>query len=145
MQFFDQILTGIVLNFLIMTSYFKTLFEYNHHHNRQLCEAFEVNAEKITEKATSLFNHILNAHQIWNNRINPVQPQFSGWVIHDPAELQEINQMNHAQTLDILKKFDLGQSLHYTNSRGESYTNEIRDILFHIINHSTYHRGQIAL
>jgi uncharacterized damage-inducible protein DinB len=26
---------------------------------------------------------------------------------------------------------------------GDTYTNSVQEILFHIINHSTYHRGQI--
>lgn len=39
----------------------------------------------------------------------------------------------------ILKK-----KISYKNSRGERFENSVRDILFHVINHSTYHRGQIA-
>jgi uncharacterized damage-inducible protein DinB len=32
----------------------------------------------------------------------------------------------------------------YKNTRGESFENSVRDILFHINNHSTHHRAQIA-
>lgn len=32
----------------------------------------------------------------------------------------------------------------YKTSKGDAFQNTVKDILFHIINHSTYHRGQIA-
>ena len=34
--------------------------------------------------------------------------------------------------------------VHYTNTNGQAFDNSVRDILFNVINHSTYHRGQIA-
>jgi uncharacterized damage-inducible protein DinB len=39
----------------------------------------------------------------------------------------------------------LTEKVTYTNSKGESFTSEVRDILMHVITHSVYHRGQIAL
>ncbi len=32
----------------------------------------------------------------------------------------------------------------YTNSKGESWTSTVEDILTHVVIHSAYHRGQIA-
>ncbi|MCF8317339.1 MAG: hypothetical protein K9I02_01220 [Haliscomenobacter sp.] len=34
--------------------------------------------------------------------------------------------------------------INYSNSKGQLFSNSIQDMLFHIINHSTYHRGQVA-
>ncbi|MBL7865765.1 MAG: damage-inducible protein DinB, partial [Cyclobacteriaceae bacterium] len=31
----------------------------------------------------------------------------------------------------------------YTNTKGQSFSNTVRDILFHVANHTTHHRGQI--
>jgi uncharacterized damage-inducible protein DinB len=33
----------------------------------------------------------------------------------------------------------------YQNTKGEAYQNTIKDIMFHIINHSSYHRGQVMM
>lgn len=126
-----------------MTSYFQELFEYNHHFNQQLITIFVEQSHHITEKANRLFNHVINAHQIWNSRILNQHP-FGVWDIHDPQDLSTINHTNHNHTQDIIDHFDLLKIVDYSNSKGQAYTNTIQDILFHVINHSTYHKGQIA-
>ena len=32
----------------------------------------------------------------------------------------------------------------YKNSKGIEFSNTVQDVIFHVINHSTYHRAQIA-
>jgi uncharacterized damage-inducible protein DinB len=39
---------------------------------------------------------------------------------------------------------DLVRPVHYTNSKGETYTSTVADIMMHVAMHSAYHRGQIA-
>ena len=127
-----------------MKMFFKELFEYSHHFNQKLGDVFIASPDKTSEKAIRLYNHILNAHQIWNNRIDLKHPAFGVWEIHDVMELKIIDQANYKHTLEILERFDLDQTIGYANSKGQAFTNRVRDILFHAINHSTYHRGQIA-
>ena len=127
-----------------MKQFFKELFEYSHHFNQNLADVFKDNQGKTSEKAEKLFNHILNAHQIWNNRIDPKQPTFDSWELHDIQDLKNIDKTNYEQTLQILDKFDLNETINYSNSKRQAFSNNIRDILFHVINHSTYHRGQVA-
>ena len=127
-----------------MKQFFKELFEYGYHFNQKLGDVFNESPDKISERAIKLYNHILNAHQIWNNRIEPEQLVFGVWEIHNAQDLKSIDQTNYQHTLQILDKFDLSEMINYANSKGKTYSNSIRDILFHIINHSTYHRGQIA-
>ena len=128
-----------------MKQFFKELFEYNHHCNQKLADIFTGDPAGISEKAVKLYNHILNAHQVWNNRIEPVQAAFGVWQIHPDGGLKAIGEANYQHTLHILDKPDLNGIISYTNTKGQTFHNSIRDILFHIINHSTYHRGQIAL
>ena len=127
-----------------MKQFFKELFEYSNHCNQKLGDAFDDNPEKTSEKALKLFSHILNAHQIWNNRINPVQTTFKVWELQQVKDFKSIDKTNYEQTLEILDKFPLGEIINYSTSNGQAFSNSVRDILFHVINHSTYHRGQIA-
>jgi uncharacterized damage-inducible protein DinB len=123
-------------------SFFKELFEYNHHYNQKLCDFFS--EHQISEKSVRWFNHILNAHHVWNNRIEAKRPIFGPWDLHRLDGLKDIDTANFEQSLQILENFDLGEMIRYTNTKGEAFANKVRDILFHVINHSTYHRGQIA-
>lgn len=64
--------------------------------------------------------------------------------MHPNQICKHIDRINYEHSLLILGDSDLDKTIHYTNTREQVFNNSIRDILFHIINHSTYHRGQIA-
>ena len=127
-----------------MKQLFKELFEYSHHFNQKLSDVFINYPDKTSEKAVKLFNHLLNAHQIWNNRIQPKQTAFGVWELHAIQDLKNIDNSNFERTLQILDTIDLNETVNYSNSKGQEFSSRTRDIFFHIINHSTYHRGQIA-
>lgn len=127
-----------------MKPFFKELFEYSHHLNQKLGEVFLEHSDKTSEKSVALFNHIINAHQIWNGRMLRGEDLFGVWKIHPAGELQGIDKSNFDQTMMILDETDLSTSVTYQNSKGQRFQNSVRDVLFHIINHSTHHRGQIA-
>ena len=42
-------------------------------------------------------------------------------------------------------RLDLIRMVEYRNSKGEAWSNRVEDILTHVLMHSAYHRGQIAL
>jgi uncharacterized damage-inducible protein DinB len=127
-----------------MKQFFNELFEYSHNFNQKLGDVFNDSSAKTSEKAKKLYNHILNAHQIWNNRIDPKQTTFGVWEIHPIQDCKNIDIINYEHSLLILDKFDLNDTISYANTKGQTFGNSIRDIFFHAINHSTYHRGQIA-
>ncbi|MBX3241919.1 MAG: DUF664 domain-containing protein [Chitinophagaceae bacterium] len=128
-----------------MKQFFRELFEYSHHFNQELGDIFAGNADGLPERSVKLYSHILNAHHIWNSRITLQQATFGVWTVHDITNCRTIDRSNHENTLLIIDKLDLDETISYTNSRGDRFTNSVRDILFHIVNHSTYHRGQIAM
>ena len=107
-------------------------------------EVFIENPDKISDKSVKLFNHILNAHQIWNNRIDQQEKAFEVWGIHNTQDCKSIDKMNIEHSLLTLETFDLYSKIDYTNTNGKYFNNSIRDTLFHVINHSNYHRAQIA-
>lgn len=128
----------------MISEFFKELFEYNHRMNSRLCEVLRGVSAGAIPNAERLFSHVLNAHQIWNNRIDRTEPDFGVWEILPPEKYVDINDANYARTLRILETLDPNETRTYKNSKGSEFTNVIRDVLFHIINHSTHHRGQIA-
>lgn len=127
-----------------MKEFFKELFEYNHHTNQKLWAIFNENPNKTSEKSMKLYSHILNAHHIWNSRINAVQATYEVWKLHPIQNCMDIDKANYENSLLILDKFDLNEIMNYKTTNGLAFNNSIRDTLFHVINHSTYHRGQIA-
>ena len=128
-----------------MKPFFKELFAYNHRSNQQVIAALTRQVENIPEKCIQLQSHILNAHQVWNSRIEPNQKPFGIWDIHPIEDWAGIEQDNHENSLLILDKYNLEDRIHYKTSKGDPFSNTVRDILFQVINHSTYHRGQMAM
>lgn len=127
-----------------MKSYFKELFDYTYHHNREIILLTTARTDAaINEKHILLLNHTINAHEIWNLRIKDCDCKTGVWEIRTAAQIEKQNHINYKTTLEIIENTDFEKVISYTNSKGHHYTNIIKDILFHIINHSTYHRGQI--
>ena len=128
-----------------MNAFFKELFDYNQHCNQQLLDVFLAQPDQMSEKAVKLFHHLLNAHHIWNNRIQGKTPAYTVWQLHENNSLlQDILENNYKDTLQLLDSCDLQQVIAYKTSTGVPFENTTKDILFHVINHSTYHRAQIA-
>lgn len=119
------------------------MFEYTYHFNLEVISLLK-GGEAMPKKALRLLNHTLNAHEIWNTRIFQKTPAVGVWDIRPFETLESVNTNNFWQTADILDGYEFNNIVTYTNSRGETFANTVQDILFHIINHSTYHRGQIA-
>lgn len=124
--------------------FFKDAFEYNYHFNQELIELFESNKQIIPEKSIQLLNHLINAQQIWNERILEQQPSVGVWEIRSLENLKNVNENNYNKSLSILNNTQLNQKIVYKNSKGIEFSNTVQDIIFHVINHSTYHRAQIA-
>ncbi|UEQ77557.1 DinB family protein [Chryseobacterium arthrosphaerae] len=118
------------------------LFEYTYHFNNEMIKIISKNKDILDERTVSLINHTLNAQQIWNARISG-EATFEVWQINPFESLEEINHQNFLKSIDIVQNSDLDKRVEYQNSRGTKFENSIFDMLFHAVNHSTYHRGQI--
>ncbi|WP_224994906.1 DinB family protein [Cesiribacter sp. SM1] len=132
-----------------MEAAFKDWFAYNHQANETMIGVLQ-NRGLGLNKAMEICSHILTAHQIWLNRIYPIdKQQHLPWEKHDQLEYGEINNQNYQNTLLFLQSVDMGMHLDkpipYQNTKGVPFINSIQEIYFHILAHSAYHRGQLTL
>ena len=102
--------------------------------------------EEVPQKVLERFSHILNAHHIWNARVIGKVPEYTVFQIHDIQHWGDIHYENQRASFEITSNADdFDKRIDYENTEGRLFTNTLQDILFHIINHSTHHRGQIAV
>lgn len=125
-----------------MKKFFKDIFEYHNHFNQKLIEQLRENEVVLPERSIPLFAHIINAHQIWNARITDKE-KLGVHQKHTLDECRRIDNENFRETLRILDEHELEEKVTYKNSKGTEFASSIQQILFHISNHSSHHRGQI--
>lgn len=126
-----------------MEGFFNQLFDYNFYCNKKLIEQV-VEFDAISDTTIKLFSHILNAHHIWNKRILKEESTYDVWQIHEVVDWQDIHYENQRATFEIIRNNDdLNIRIDFMTTEGRAFANDLKDILFHIINHSTHHRGQI--
>jgi len=128
-----------------MTEFYQNLFHYTHYANKKVISILQEHAVEDTPQAMVLMNHLINAHQLWNNRVSPHEESFGVWQIHPRHQLHLLDQVNYERSLELLSVIVLEKEITYTNTFGDTYTRTVGKIFYHIINHSNYHRGQIAL
>ena len=126
-----------------MKGFLQQLFDYNFYSNKKLIEQCAA-METVPEKSMQLFSHILNAHHIWNHRIVGKPSEFDVWQLHALEDWGDLHYENQRTSFEIIRNTDdFNTRIDYENSQGRTYANDLKDILFHMINHSTHHRGQI--
>ena len=125
-----------------MKDFFIDIIEYQHRLNALIINQMLESATKLPERAHLLMCHSINAHQIWNARILD-QKTFGVFERYFLQEMLSHNNTNLSNTIQIINSIDLTDSITYQNTKGVSFTNTVRDILFHISNHYSHHRGQI--
>ena len=128
-----------------METFFNEIFDYNFHCNKKLIEQC-LALDAVPSETRRLFSHILNAHHLWNARILNKPSDYEVWQEHDVKNWADIHYENQRSSFEIITNADnFDRRIDYENTEGRLFTNTLQDILFHIINHSTSHRGQIAV
>jgi len=135
----------------------RSLFDYTDWANvRCLGAADELTEEQFTRALGSSFSsirdtiaHILGAEWIWLRRWQGESPSASpSWV--NGATRPELNTRRNevaterAAFLQTLRDSDLQRRIRYRNLAGEWWEYPLENVLVHVVNHSTYHRGQVA-
>ena len=133
------------------------LYDYNSWANARILTACTaLTDEQFTRNLGSSFPsvrdtlvHILGAEWIWcerwHGRSHPDLPP--GLEFPNLAAVRERwseVQRNLAEFVASLRDEDLTRELSYQNTKGEAFTHPLWPALQHVVNHSTYHRGQVT-
>ncbi len=124
--------------------------------DRLIAAAAELTAEEWKRDLRSSFPsvaatvaHILGAEWLWLRRWQGESPtQLPGWVEESmPELLRAVNAEVHAdrdQFMSTLGDVDLSRIVAYRRLNGEAGEQPLGDLMMHVVNHSTYHRGQVV-
>lgn len=129
-----------------MKKYFLKLYQYNAWANKRVLGTLQrqnVNDEKIL----SLMGHVIAALFLWLHRIKGLPaPDVKLWGNYQLDQLNGLSEKAGKEWLDFIERTDnFNREMAYKNYVGEDYTNNVEMIMIHLVNHSSYHRAQIAM
>jgi uncharacterized damage-inducible protein DinB len=130
---------------------FLRMFTYDDWANRQCLVAMRA-SKSISADTVGRMGHVLSAQRLWLERIFKQPQSMSVWppsTIDDCTVLADEMSVAWQHFLTRLgNQFapgSLDDKVEYRNSKGEPWSSRVEDILTHVLFHSAYHRGQIAL
>src|ERR1017187_5811093 len=130
-----------------LKDFFLKQLEYNDAMNlTQLGRLKEL--ENPPHECVELLAHIAKAELLWLERLygtETIKKHFlDKWSL---AETEDHLHDSHQGWLSYLNEIDedgLNKIITYKNLKGDEFRNNLYDIIFHVINHSTHHRAQIS-
>jgi len=127
----------------------RRMFAYNEWANLRTIESLKQTASPSV-KAIRALAHLVIAEKEWLARF--IETEASARTNFWPAStIEECEAMfgetrkAYAALLADLAEAGLDSTATYKNSKGVEYTTSLRDMLWHVLMHSTYHRGQVAM
>ena len=129
---------------------FVRMFAYDHWANQQCLRALRADAssDKDVGPVVRRMAHILSAEKLWLERMLRLPQTMAVWPGSSLDECEALADEAGAawkKYLDSLSADGLAEVVDYKNTKGESWRNRVGDVLTHVIMHSAYHRGQIAM
>ncbi|WP_157558011.1 DinB family protein [Niabella aurantiaca] len=137
-------------------TYFTELAEFNRASTAQVCSWLQqISDEQWQQPVVSSFNsiratalHVVNAENAWLQRLKkePVvrlDQDFPG----SRPELLALWEQTSRQFRDWMEGFDaikLKEPFSYRRFNGQEYTSRYYQVFAHVVNHATYHRGQLV-
>jgi uncharacterized damage-inducible protein DinB len=129
-----------------MKHYFLKLYQYNVWATNRVLSALTRQQVK-NEKILSIMGHIVAAQYLWLHRIKGLPPaDVKLWGEYSLPQLVKMAEDSGRLWLEFIEGTEnFNRELTYRNYTGDPYINNVEMIMIHLVNHSTYHRGQIAL
>jgi len=133
------------------------VYEYNRWANARVLDAvskltseqFSRDLQSSHRSVRDTLAHILAAEWIWLERWKGVSPK----ALLIPSEFPTVESLktrwavvegDYAEFINGVTDGSLATVITYTNTRGEEWTYPLGQMLQHVMNHSSYHRGQVT-
>lgn len=129
-----------------MKRYFLKLYQYNAWANKLVIDCLS-GQDIRDDKILALMGHIVAAQFLWLHRIKSLPaPDLKLWGTYKLDQLNDLAEKAGRQWLEFVESTDnFDREMSYKNYVGDQYTNNVEMIMIHLVNHSSYHRAQIAL
>jgi uncharacterized damage-inducible protein DinB len=126
-----------------MTPLLQKLLRYDNWANRETLNSLGRNAPP---KSLKWMAHIVGAELLWLARLRNEPPVMAVWPDLDLNGCSDGLDEASRQWSAYLRSGGVHpyDNVSYRNSKGETWTNTVEDVLIHVTIHSAYHRGQIA-
>ena len=131
----------------MLKDHFSHLLKYNDWATRETAGSIK-GFEKKDERLVELLSHIVSAQKVWLNRTLQRDVHSDPWQKHTIEECVSHSALLTSEWINFLEGLhenDFEKRVEYLNTKGERFSNKIKDIVIQVINHSSYHRAQIAL
>ena len=139
-----------------MKRHIYTQVDYNLWANRKTTELLASLGPSVLDESIAnsfptikeTLKHLHYAESIWLQRIQLNEDTQIPWPDANPSADQLYSDLNQASQdlkdyVDGLNTDDLGRTVSFITGEGASLSNTVERIIYHVINHSTYHRGQV--
>jgi len=93
-----------------------------------------------------VISHMISADEVWFARIKGESPPSLARTPFTNIE-EASSYQNKLQTQIheyLMSTNDIEKIVSYSNTKGEKFQNSILEIMQHVVNHGTYHRGNIS-
>jgi uncharacterized damage-inducible protein DinB len=139
-------------------SYIRELYSYNAWANRRVLDACsDLSNDQLTQQVGGSFGSLRNtlAHIIdvewlylerWHGRAPASLPKAE--LYEDFRSLRERYEMvtqDFEKSIRALTDAELNGGVEFKNTKGTLYRHPLWEMLVHLVNHSTYHRGQVTV
>jgi len=129
-----------------MKAYFLKLYQYNAWSNKRVLGCL-TRQNVRDEKILSIMGHIVAAQFLWLHRIKGLPPaSVKLWGEYTLEQVVSMGEEAGRLWLEFVESTDdFNRELTYTNYVNDPYVQNVETIMIHLVNHSSYHRAQIAL
>jgi uncharacterized damage-inducible protein DinB len=116
------------------------------HHIGQLPQGvYQANIQSVFPTIRDTFTHMVAVDRLWFERIKGSKEAVQEEKTMNTTEAvsEEMTKL-YREMRTYLQTMDHNYVVSYSNSRKEMFQNTLTDLIQHLVNHGTYHRGNVT-